>query len=166
MSKETVEAIKDLSGTAINSATSMAEALTSKALEATKTLIDAATPIAKQAYEIGLTVIRIDALSTLLFSIVLGASAAWGLIKIIGIFREAMRLAKEYNDGPDRAYRSRRRADDYLTGLGVGEGFVGLVMLIVVIGASTQLLNIWLWVKLFSPELWLARQAVSKVLGI
>lgn len=126
--------------------------------------IDAAIPVAKQAYEIGLLTLQIDALSILvpaLLGLIVSGIVLW---KCKSIWRNAKKLAKEnkvrdYWGKLDPAKAAGLAAD------GMGLAVTGLAALIVFVVSTVHLCNMWLWVKLFKPELWLAKQAIEAVLN-
>lgn len=109
----------------------------------TQKFVDAAIPVAKQAYEIGLLTIRIDALQVLILAFVLSA-----LFSIL--------IWKFYTKVRPNISSSDR------TPLTV---CAFLVYTCVMIWPILQVLNIWLWVQLLKPELWLAKQAITAVLN-
>jgi hypothetical protein len=128
----------------------------------TKQIVEALTPIAKQAYEIGLLTLQVDAAAILVPTIIalivaiLIAKKAW---QKIGAAVETSRLPENKKSGwPENTFSHHLTAD------GVPHVLAVLVSAIVVCVSALQLLSVWLWVKLFSPELWLAHQAVEKLL--
>lgn len=128
----------------------------------TKQFIDAATPIAKQAYEIGLVTLRIDAAQAILVGFVVGLAAVLILRKVIADVKEAGRKAQlPENNG--RLYQGD--ASYHLPGMGILHFISGMAALLAGIFSACLLLNAWVWVKLISPELWLAHKAVEKLIN-
>lgn len=114
-------------------------------------LIAVATPIAKQAYEISLLTLQIDAGSTLFRAVT---------TVIIGCFLLyiAYRIAKwDLLNNEDEKVGPQGMATTFLGGpIGIG----GLILICV---NAAMLLEVWLWVKLFKPELWLVHMAIEKI---
>lgn len=138
-----------------------------KAVEYTKQFINAATPVVKQAYEIGLVTLQIDAIQALVYCFI-GLFIAIGLlIFIIKAIKKASALALLANkDGGKR--KNQYCADDYsdyLAGDGVPHVLSGLISLIIGLSGLINVLNVWLWVKLFQPDLWLAHMAIQKIIN-
>jgi hypothetical protein len=109
----------------------------------TKQIVEALTPIAKQAYDIGLLTLRIDAVSVLIPMSILFIVAVIATHKYI-----------KYHQKFEELWES----DPAITIFG---GFFCVVSLCV---SSINVFSTWLWVKAFSPELWLAHQAVERLL--
>lgn len=137
----------------------MAASELDKAVEYTKQFIEAATPIAKQAYEIGLLTLRIDAAQGLVTSLLVlvacffvlrRISADWAAAKVTAALPENRR---SYTNEPG----------NYLPMMGIPHCAVGLMAIISGVICAFGLVNIWNWTKLFAPELWLAHQAVEKL---
>jgi hypothetical protein len=127
----------------------------------TKQMVEALTPIAKQAYEIGLVTLQIDAAQVLCYSVlILGLSAAT-LWKIRAIWMQAQAKAALPNNKGDWY---TRHPTDHMVGDGVPHFMIGGFAILASSMAIIKLVSIWAWVKLFSPELWLAHQAVEKLL--
>jgi hypothetical protein len=118
----------------------------------TKQMVDALTPLAKQAYEIGLLTLQIDAVQSILFGL---------LFLVLAIVLGGIAYA-----GYKQASKGEKYKGEYLA-LEPGSNrmiFGGMVAIACSIPACYTLFSVWLWVKLFSPELWLAHQAVEKIL--
>lgn len=130
-----------------------------EALDLTKQLIEAATPIVKQAYEIGLLTLRIDAAQDVVCALGLLIFGSLGLWKVIKDVKEAKRTSQL----PENIHKSYNDLDKYLTGGGVFHFFGGFAALAAFGFGVVQTLSLWMWVKLFSPELWLAHQAIEKL---
>lgn len=126
--------------------------------------VDAAIPVAKQAYEIGLLTIRVDAAQTLIPTILV-------LVISILVFRKCLKVYKDA-----KAVAVEKKIMDYwgdpawvkagnipMDGAAVCIPWV-LSCLGIVISAGIMC-NIWLWIQLFKPELWLAKQAINAVLS-
>jgi hypothetical protein len=111
----------------------------------TKQFVEALTPVAKQAYEIGLKTLQIDAASTLIYaflSMLLIAFIAYWMVRLI---------------------KWAQKEDQFDTMM-FGTTFGSVACLLIFIFSGSRLLSVWLWTKLFAPELWLAHQAVEKLL--
>lgn len=141
-----------------------------KAVEYTKQFIDAAMPVAKQAYEIGLLTLRIDAIQSLvvIFAILITSIT---LLIVLG---------RQLNDAVNKArVKDKERGDSYSSPIKYEEttfsyylpldGIVHVGLLIIstiaLFPSLIGLFNIWLWVKLFSPDLWLAHIAILKIIN-
>lgn len=127
-------------------------------VEYTKKFIEAATPIAKQAYEIGVMTLRIDAISTVVTCVFFLLVAFFVSRKIAADWTTARALHEKQKSG-------FRDVTDYLPALGIPHFIGSLVVGATVFITALNLFNVWLWVKLFSPELWLAHMAVQKIVG-
>jgi len=144
----------------------MDSATLDKIVEYTKQFIDATTPIAKQAYDIGLLTLRVDAAGAIIFTAVVLAASAFGLKR----FLRAVRNAAEYADKANKRQEGfvkrwsmlHDTANDHLPMFWFP---VGIVSSIAGALSLATLLNIWLWVKLFAPQLWLAHKAVEKLVN-
>lgn len=110
----------------------------------TQKFVDAAMPVAQKAYEIGLLTIQIDALQSIVLSIV-------GFIWCY-VFYKLVKTSIRNNWAPEIAVPM------YVLG--------GLVTIGSTASSVVTFFNIWLWVALFKPELWLAKQAIEKVLEV
>lgn len=120
-------------------------------IEYTKQFIDTVTPAAKQAYEVGLLTLQIDAVGQLVAALI-----AWFVVAMV--FYVVYRIYKwdfdPKNDvDPDQGYTT------FLAGCG-GLLISGVSLL----SWGTNLFSVWVWVKLLRPELWLAHQALEKIL--
>jgi hypothetical protein len=133
-----------------------------KAVEYTKQFIEAAMPIAKRAYEIGLLTLRIDAVQVIVSAT---AFLALGLL-VARRVRSDWIKAKALAASPEnkQSYTSQH-ISDHLPGDGMLHFFAMVGSMFAIGGACIGLFNIWLWVKLVSPELWLAHRAIEKVLN-
>lgn len=124
----------------------------------TKQFIDSVTPIAKQAYEIGLLTLRIDAANSILLCLA-------GLVGVVLVLRF---LWADYAAAKVKANlsgsRSMNSVEDHLICMGIFHVLGGIGVCIIGIVAVVSLLNVWLWTKLIAPELWLAHQAVEKLI--
>jgi hypothetical protein len=113
----------------------------------TKQIVEALTPLAKQAYEIGLVTLQVDAAASLFYGF-LGCLPAFLTIG-------ACIWVSKTRHVPDG-----ERIEAALCTAGAGS----VVSFLAILMVGYQFLSVWLWVKLFSPELWLAHQAVEKLL--
>jgi hypothetical protein len=126
--------------------------LMQKAAEYTEKFVNAAVPVAKKAYEIGLLTIQIDAVQQLVLSLICA-------LAILGIVLGFKKIWKWDIHGKH----------DYNYPEGLPSTISGLIGSITIGGLAIQainLFNVWLWVKLFHPDLWLAKQAIEKVLEV
>lgn len=127
----------------------------------TKQFIDAVTPVAKQAYEIGLLTLRIDAAHSILLNVA-------GVIAVIFILRliwTDWNKAKAKAALPENANNMwKNSADDHMIGMGIPHVAISIIAFVIGFISTLGLLNVWMWTKLFAPELWLAHQAVEKLL--
>lgn len=132
-----------------------------KAVAYTKQFIDAAMPVAKQAYEIGLITLRIDAAQSIVFCLLLIVFATLGIKRVRADYRAAKVTAALPENKSDVWKRDA-------TGHMPLDGFPHIVVSIACSAAGIvavfNLLNVWMWAKLFAPELWLARQAIAKII--
>lgn len=133
-----------------------------KAVAYTKQFIDAALPVAKQAYEIGLLTLRIDAAQSIVFCLLLIVFATLGIKRVRADYSAAKVTAALPENKSDIW---KRDVSDHMALDGFLHGIVSLICLAVGICAVFNLLSVWLWVKLFAPELWLARQAIAKIIN-
>lgn len=107
-------------------------------------LVDLSKQYAPDVWNLARQVARIEAIQTLVYGFVwlVIASLAW--VAAIKLFRVAKKDDWD-NPGP-------------IIGMGVG----GIIGLFTTIAACENLLNIYAWVSLWYPELWMAK----KVLGL
>lgn len=127
----------------------------------TKQFIDAVTPIAKQAYEIGLLTLQIDAAQVLITAGIFFAVTAISIYVIVKHVKNA--IAK--TDTPEnKAKNYPATADEFLPGGGVVHAVWLMLSISGFIGSMVNLLSVWTWIKLCNPSLWLAHQAVEKLL--
>lgn len=132
----------------------------------TKQIVEALTPIAKQAYDVGLLTLRIDALATLIPSAIIFLLCAYILYRVVQHVKDASEYAENANAGHEGFKKRYTYLDDsasdhinvYFIAPASAFGILGLV------AGFINIINLWLWTKLFSPELWLAHQAVEKLL--
>jgi hypothetical protein len=132
-----------------------------KAVTYTKQFIDAAMPVAKQAYEIGLITLRIDAAQAIVFCLLLTVFATLGIKRVRADYTAAKARAALPENKSDVW---KRDASDHMPLDGFLHSIVSIICLVTGICAAFNLLSVWLWVKLFAPELWLARQAIAKII--
>jgi len=131
----------------------------------TQKFVDAAIPVAKQAYEIGLLTLRIDALQTIIPSLLVMIFSIVIFCKCKKTYKNAMAIAKEkkimsrWEDSYDWAKAGCIPLDGGAVGIPWIFSLAGIVVPLIL------LCNIWLWVQLFKPELWLAKQAITAVLN-
>lgn len=118
------------------------------AMDMLSKFITAATPAVQKAYEVSLLVLQLDALGQIIGFMVGGILATY-LVWMTG-----KRLA-----AATAAARGLYGEDGPAVGWGCGflAALAGLSVCII------NLLNIWLWVKLFRPELWLVHMAIDKL---
>ena len=113
-----------------------------KVSEFTDKFITAAMPVAKKAYEIGLLTLQIDALSVLVPALIVLLASGYVWYKVVKFLKNS-------------------NAWDSYPQIVIPMGMVGWIP---PAWSAITLLNIWIWVKLFKPELWLAHQAIETVL--
>ncbi|HJV52809.1 MAG TPA: hypothetical protein VJ652_15180 [Noviherbaspirillum sp.] len=157
-----------------------------KVVDYTKQFIEAATPIAKQAYEIGLLTVRIDAAASLIPSIILTIVCSIIAVRLLSNALKKKSESDSWCNEKARDERDRKNAGappqnsvykqihlieprdwkefcpivlspewHYVAG-GICSGVVLLCI--------PFIMDVWLWVKLFAPDLWLAHQAIEKLL--
>jgi hypothetical protein len=131
------------------------------AVEYTKQFVETLTPIAKQAYEIGLLTLRIDAAQAIVFAVIFLTVELLILGRIKADFARARTLAALPENAADVW---RKDATDHLIGDGFPHFVIGLLSIVVACGALLSLANVWLWTKLIAPDLWLAHMAIEKIL--
>lgn len=133
-----------------------------KAVAYVHQFIEAATPIAKKAYEIGLITLRIDAAQVIAFSLIV-LLAAFFVVKTV---RADYVAAKATAAMPEnRCNVWTRDAGDHMFGHGIPHIIATVFTTLGAAAAAVNLLNVWIWVKLIAPEFWLASQAVHKIVG-
>lgn len=120
-----------------------------KVAEYIKQVADAASPALQQGYQLGLTAIQFDALRDIVFGAIF-------LTYAIFVFR---RLRTWLSDHAKSSY-----ADDLALGVkAYGGGATGIIAALI---SVLTLLDVWVWVKLFHPEAYLARALIAKAVGI
>lgn len=124
-------------------------------------MIAAATPIAQKAYEIALLTLQIDALS-MIVPLMVGVIVCAALLVPCN---RAYKKAKAKADAKTERnfYGNFKHVGDYLPCEGVPMAFGVIGLICVQVAMAIQLLDVWLWVKLFKPELWLAHMAIEKL---
>lgn len=124
--------------------------LVSQAAAYTEKFINAAIPVAKQAYEIGLLTLQIDAVQGIVLGMVFAVLSLYLFNKSKMFYKKAREIGSERNPDFD---------------MSAGRVITAVFAFISLLISLTQLLDVWLWVKLFKPELWLAKQAIAAVLN-
>lgn len=114
-------------------------------------LIAVATPVAKQAYEISLLTLQIDAGAALFKALLF---VLFGFFTLCFSYR-AIQWDLLKNEKEEVVPQGM-----VAVFLGGSAGIVGIACICVNI---STLLSIWLWVKLFRPELWLVHMAIEKL---
>ncbi len=137
-----------------------------KVVGLTQKFIEAAMPIAKQAYEVGLTTVRVDALSLLIPSFLGVLLSVWLFRK----FRKELVADVERYKVEYAAFTKRNNSSYYDkppekpdTDSSIVFWFYVMTWIPALL-AMFNLLNVWLWVKLLDPQLWLAHIAVERIL--
>jgi hypothetical protein len=120
-------------------------------LQYTKQFIDAAMPVAKQAYEVGLLTLRIDAVAILVQASV--ATVAIILISVAMCKIHKWDMSANVGDATVKWLPTLFAA---LIGVGVN--------VILYLSWARDLHSVWVWTKLLAPELWLAHEAIEKVM--
>lgn len=137
-------------------------AILEKAAAYTQKFVDAAIPVAKQAYEIGLMTLQIDAAGDFVIAIVL-CIISYTLFRLLFAHKARCQAAADLaNEKRGYVYRSW---DDFSGFDNFGLGLCVMLSLIPAVVSLIVWLNIWLYVKLFKPELWLAKQAIDAVIN-
>lgn len=131
-----------------------------KAVAYTKQFIEAITPIAKKAYETGLVTLQIDAAQTLFINLLFLVASILVIRKVLQDYAVAKGKAElpEYRDSYNRC-----DAGHHLPGDGFLHFLGALVSSLIALISALSLIDVWVWVKLFSPQLWLMHQAVEKI---
>jgi hypothetical protein len=110
---------------------------------------DAVTEYGPEAWEVALWVVRVDAIGEIIVGLFLAL-----LIVVIwcAVVRDNL---KALNAGNNKKFEWRIKM--------VACGGFGIA----VCGAAfaVKMLNVWVYVAIFAPELWLAKKAISAVLG-
>lgn len=127
----------------------------------TRKFIDAVTPVAKQAYEIGLLTLRIDAAQLIAGSVIALIAVAICLRFLFADYRRAKVKAELPENAKDMW---KMDPSFHLMGGGVPHVLGAIISFFVILFSVANLLSLWLWAKLFAPELWLAHIAVEKLL--
>lgn len=145
------------------------EDLISKAAEYTEKFVNAAVPVAKKAYEIGLLTIQIDAIQTII-GCLLAIIVSFFLFRLVrNVKKEAVVKFKAYAEKYKNDDLAMRNKDWTNFAPGWDGGCLFLVTFLSLIPGVTGIIrmcDIWLWVKLSHPDLWLAWQAIEKVLEV
>lgn len=129
-------------------------------LQYTKQFIDAAMPVAQQAYEIGLLTLRIDAAQSIVWALLfLGVAlfAGWKIKSDFGAARTKANLPE------NRETVWKRDTTDHLPADGFFHFIAGVFAAIAGVVGAIGIVNVWVWVKLFAPQIWLAHQAIEKL---
>ena len=127
-----------------------------KAAEYTEKFIDAAVPVVKQAFDVALLTVKIDALSyiaKILFIFIVAISIIW--------FVRSRYKSEWYANLQDESYRHFDK-EDY----GVLATVITTIASICAVITIAKLWDVWLWVKLLHPDLWLAHEAILKALEV
>lgn len=136
-----------------------------KVVEYTKQFIEAAAPVAKQAYEVGLLTLRLDALASLVPAIIVLILMGFAWKRIFAAFAAAKdytERANRHEPGYSKVWSTMR--DGLHDHLGWYWWPVSFFCSVATLLATIQILSLWAWVKLFAPELWLAHQAIDKLI--
>ncbi len=117
-------------------------------------IIIAATPVAKKAWEISMLTLQIDALAAII-------PMVGGLVLSVVLYKTLWKRIDKYIAGAYEVtkYGPFDKGDWKRWGM-------ALSCVLVAVGVSLLygLMNVWLWVKLFQPELWLAHMAIEKLI--
>lgn len=125
-------------------------------------IVEVMTPIAKQAYETGLLVIRIDGLATLVPALIVFTISVLMLRNCYNTYKKYRGLAISYNvENPNRYPKD---FTDFAPGQGIPTILVFILSVAGFTATSIVMLNVWLWIKVFVPQLWLAHEAILKIL--
>lgn len=143
-------------------------------------VIAAATPIAAKAWEISMLTLQIDALATMVpfILLIVGSVVAVVLLRRYRAqellkYEQACKALEERNAlklelakaNGMRYYDPERQPShrEYSSFDGMGLVLTWMAALTPGIIGVAALCNVWLWVKLFQPELWLAHAAIEKL---
>jgi hypothetical protein len=144
------------------------------ALAMMKQIIAAATPVAIKAWEISLLTLQIDAFSVLFLATV-GVVLTIVLRRWLeftrkdAVIRATVEQAKRMTENEVRRSKGERLWSDVTwwdyTEIYDKPGWTISCLFALTPGilGAVFLLNIWLWVKLIRPELWLAHVAIEKL---
>lgn len=120
-----------------------------------------ATQYGPQAWNTVLWVYKIDALTTLIPCFVIFTLSLIGLGVCRLIWNLGVSKLAVYNEGKDR-YRKDDMSDmsqSYISFVGAGACMIALLV------CTTLFLNIWTWIEFFRPDLYIAHEALNKVLS-
>lgn len=129
-------------------------------LQYTKQFIDAAMPVAQQAYEIGLLTLRIDAAQSVVWAL-LGVGVALLVGRKIKADFAAAKAKANLPENKENVWR--RDATDHMPADGFFHILAGIFAAVGGIIGAIGIVNVWTWVKLIAPQIWLAHQAIEKL---
>lgn len=136
---------------------------------------EAALPIAKKAWEIGLLTLQVDAAGVFLFSFSMIGISLFIHFRLSRFIEECQAKADKYN-GDVQEFIKNAGTRYYIdlkpkTWLefqhvfdSAGVLLTRIVIWIPAVFGVWPMLNIWNWAKLFVPELWLAHAAIEKLM--
>jgi len=126
-------------------------------------MVEVMTPIAKQAYETGLLVIRIDGLATLVPAVLTLLFSTYLIRKFYVSYKQYRDMATAHN--AESPSRWEKDFTHYAPVSGMFIIFGGALSAIAAGISIITLLNVWLWVQVFIPQLWLAHEAMLTLLA-
>jgi hypothetical protein len=131
----------------------------------TKQFIDASSPALKHAYDVGLTTLQIDAAQSVLVifvGFVLFGLCFWYSVSTFLSARKA--LTAKVAAGSNRNVLKDEEVWDSMPTGGVMQSLILLFGFLCGAAAFVFVLDIWMWVKLFNPQLWLVHHAIDVLL--
>lgn len=127
--------------------------LVSKAAEYTEKFVQAALPVAKKAYEIGLLTLRIDGIQSIITSVLFLIIGGLGAYYARYSWKYATQYSNEHPGEEDNP-------------LYVWSVVVYIAAAITLSTALYHLIDVWVWIKMIQPDLWLAHAAIQKALEL
>ena len=151
--KETADAVGEAAGIIERGVEAVAEQIA-----------ELAATYGELAWETTLTIVRIDAAQSLLVGVILAAMAVAAIFWVVAPLGKNFRAALRAE--PDDDYYSMARRTDAVFGYGIGCGVSCVPTAFMSIAAFNRLFDVWNWVALFAPELYLAKRALDAVVSL
>ncbi len=162
--------------TEVAEAVSEAAGVIERGVEAVASQIaELAATYGEPAWNTVLLIVQIDAAKSLSTSAVFwcaGVAVVWLCMMPKGHFwrglaeQEAAGVVLHDAAYGSAEYRAARRADSVGFGRAFVAAFISAAFAVVVAVSTVSLLNVWKWIALFSPELYLAKRALDAVVGL